>query len=62
MIIALYSAVGMFTFVTPFLIHFVTKKYVTDITFDPTSNQYTASVFNFIPTKRKVLLTFFPLK
>nr|SVE75997.1 EOG090X0CKL [Daphnia hispanica] len=54
LMVALYSAVGMFTFVTPFLIHFVTKKYVTDITFDPTTKQYEASVYRFFPTKRKI--------
>lgn len=60
MMVALYMTVGMFTFVTPFLIHFVTKKYVTDIVYDPESDQYTASVFRFIPMKRKVgLLTTF---
>ena len=52
--VALYSAVGMFTFVTPFLIHFVAKKYIADIIFDPKTNEYTASTFNFIPTKKKV--------
>ncbi len=57
LMVALYSAVGMFTFVTPFLIHFVTKKYITDITFDPKTNEYTASTYNFIPTKRKVYFT-----
>nr|SVE92629.1 EOG090X0CKL [Megafenestra aurita] len=54
MMVALYMTVGMFTFVTPFLIHFVTKKYVTDIVYDPESDQYTASVFRFIPMKRKI--------
>nr|SVE75364.1 EOG090X0CKL [Daphnia dolichocephala] len=54
LMVALYSAVGIFTFVTPFLIHFVTKKYVTDITFDPTTKEYSASVYRFLPTKRKI--------
>lgn len=31
------------------------KKYVTDIVFDPVTLQYTASVYNFFPTKRKVI-------
>ena len=55
MIVALYSAVGLFTFVTPFLIHFITKKYVTDIMFDPVTKEYTATVYNFFPTKKKVI-------
>nr|SVE73170.1 EOG090X0CKL [Ceriodaphnia reticulata] len=55
LMVALYSAVGMFTFVTPFLIHFVTKKYITDIIFDPKTNEYTASTYNLIPTKRKII-------
>nr|SVE93857.1 EOG090X0CKL [Scapholeberis mucronata] len=53
-VIALYSVVGIFTFVTPFLIHFVAKSYVTDITYDPSSTEYTASVYRFFPTKRKI--------
>jgi transmembrane protein 70 len=54
LVVALYSAVGIFTFVTPFLIHFITKKYVTDIMFDPVTEEYTASVYKFFPIKRKV--------
>ncbi len=53
-VVALYSAVGIFTFVTPFLIHFITKKYVTDIMFHPVTEEYTASVYKFFPIKRKV--------
>nr|SVE78472.1 EOG090X0CKL [Daphnia lumholtzi]SVE79100.1 EOG090X0CKL [Daphnia lumholtzi] len=54
LMVALYSAVGIFTFVTPFLIHFVTKKYVTDIMFDPATEQYQASAYKFFPIKRKI--------
>nr|SVE82148.1 EOG090X0CKL [Daphnia magna] len=54
LMVAIYSAVGIFTFVTPFLIHFVTKKYVTDIIFDPATKKYQASVYRFLPTKRKI--------
>ncbi|EFX71854.1 hypothetical protein DAPPUDRAFT_216425 [Daphnia pulex] len=54
LVVALYSAVGIFTFVTPFLIHFITKKYVTDIMFDPVREEYTASVYKFFPIKRKI--------
>jgi transmembrane protein 70 len=52
--VALCSAVGLFTFVTPFLIHFITKKYVTDIVFDPAKEEYTASVYKLFPIKKKV--------
>lgn len=54
LMVALYSFVGIFTFVTPFLIHFVTKKYVTDIVYNPSSSEYTASVYKFFPIKRQV--------
>ena len=50
------SIVGFFTFFTPFLIHYVTKKYVTEIIYDPAKEEYIATVFNFFLTKRQVIL------
>jgi len=48
------SIVGFFTFFTPFLIHYVTKKYVTEIIYDPAKEEYIATVFNFFLTKRQI--------
>lgn len=53
-LVALSSIIGFFTFFTPFLIHYVTKKYVTEIIYDPTREEYTATVLNLFLTKKKV--------
>lgn len=37
---------GFFTFVTPLLLHFITKKYVTEIYFNPKTNEYTATTIS----------------
>ena len=54
LLIAISSVVGFFTFFTPLLIHTVTKKYVTEIIYDPIKQEYTATVLNFFLTKKKV--------
>ncbi|XP_063897735.1 transmembrane protein 70 homolog, mitochondrial-like [Helicoverpa armigera] len=43
LLVALCSVVGFFTFVTPLLLHFITKKYVTEIHYDPTTSTYSAT-------------------
>lgn len=40
----------LFTFVTPFLLHFVTKKYVREILFNAESDEYTAVTYSFWAT------------
>ncbi|XP_023936496.2 transmembrane protein 70 homolog, mitochondrial [Bicyclus anynana] len=47
LIIALCSVVGFFTFVTPILLHIITKKYVTEIHYDPETSTYKATTINF---------------
>ncbi|XP_045772349.1 transmembrane protein 70 homolog, mitochondrial [Maniola jurtina] len=47
LIIALCSVVGFFTFVTPILLHIITKKYVTEIYYDPETSTYKATTINF---------------
>lgn len=49
--------VGFFTFVTPFLLNFVTKKYVTHLTYDPKSETYTAETLTFFVKKQKINFT-----
>lgn len=46
--------VGFFTFVTPFLIHVVTKKYVTELHFDPLTQEYIATTISFFLTKKQL--------
>nr|SVE70037.1 EOG090X0CKL [Eubosmina coregoni] len=53
-LIAVSSMVGVFTFMTPFLIHLVTKKYVTEIIYNPSKQEYTATILNLFLTKRKI--------
>lgn len=52
----LCGVVGFFTFVTPVLLHVITKKYVTDITFNPKTEEYTATTISFFLTKVEVIL------
>lgn len=54
LIIALCSVVGFFTFVTPLLLHYITKKYVTEIYYDPTTATYKATTINFFLAPKKV--------
>ncbi|KAL0280315.1 UNVERIFIED_CONTAM: hypothetical protein PYX00_001648 [Menopon gallinae] len=43
----LYTAFGIFTFLTPILIHMVARKYVMEITYDPTRDMYEAQTMTF---------------
>lgn len=52
--ILLCSMVGIFTFVTPFLLHFVTKKYVVDIKYNKETDEYTCITISFFLYKNKV--------
>ena len=56
LIVALCSVVGFFTFVTPVLLHIISKKYVTEIHYDPASSTYTATTINFFLAKKKVFI------
>ncbi|CAO1349979.1 unnamed protein product [Diamesa serratosioi] len=57
-VVAVCGFVGFFTFVTPFLLHLITKKYVTELDYNPSTNEYTATVISFF--LRKKLTTFKP--
>lgn len=45
---------GFFTFVTPFLLHFITKKYVIDIAYNPVTDEYTSTTISLLLLKNKV--------
>ncbi|CAH2106540.1 unnamed protein product [Euphydryas editha] len=47
LLVAICSVIGFFTFVTPLLLHFITKKYVTEIHYDPKTLTYKATTINF---------------
>lgn len=54
MAVFICSFAGFFTFVTPLLLHFVTKKYVTEIHYNPATEEYVATTINIILQKVRV--------
>jgi hypothetical protein len=54
-VVALFGFVGFFTFVTPILLHMITKKYVTYIYFDSSTGNYSAICLTFFLRKKKVI-------
>ncbi|CAK1547088.1 unnamed protein product [Leptosia nina] len=57
LLIALCSVVGFFTFITPILLHIITKKYVTEIHYDPDTSTYKATTYNFFIMPKQVEFT-----
>ncbi|XP_314994.5 transmembrane protein 70 homolog, mitochondrial [Anopheles gambiae] len=53
MIVAVCGFAGFFTFVTPILLHLVTKRYITDLHYDPSKQQYTATTITFFLQREK---------
>ncbi|KAL7733763.1 hypothetical protein ACLKA6_011490 [Drosophila palustris] len=53
MAVFLCTVGGFFTFVTPLLLHFVTKKYVTELHYNPDTEEYTATTISLILLKIK---------
>jgi len=53
--IAVFGMVGFFTFGTPFLIHLIAKKYVTELIYDPQSDTYQAGTWSFFMRKKKTV-------
>lgn len=52
--IATGSFIGFFTFVTPLLIHWITKKYVTRLEYDPERDIYSATILTFFLREKKI--------
>ncbi|XP_038211683.1 transmembrane protein 70 homolog, mitochondrial [Zerene cesonia] len=57
LLVALCSVVGFFTFVTPILLHLVTKKYVTEMHYDPSTSTYRATTISFFLIPKKLDFT-----
>ncbi|KAH8294387.1 hypothetical protein KR054_011793 [Drosophila jambulina] len=53
MAVFLCSVGGFFTFVTPLLLHFITKKYVTELHYNPQTEEYTATTISLLLQKIK---------
>lgn len=54
-VVALFGFVGFFTFVTPLLLHMITKKYVTHIYFNSDTEMYSAVCLNFFLREKMVI-------
>lgn len=54
MVIFLCGFAGFFTFVTPLFLHFITKKYVSEIHYNAAQQQYTATTISFLLMKNEV--------
>lgn len=52
--VLLCSVAGLFTFVTPVLLHLVTKKYVIDIKYNKQTDEYTCMTVSFFLFENKV--------
>lgn len=59
MVVFLCGFVGFFTFVTPFLLHFISKKYVTEMFYNSEKNEYTANTITLFLTKKEVRFYFY---
>lgn len=53
-IVAICGFVGFFTFVTPFLLHVITKRYVTELHYDTLTKEYIATIITFFLLKKQV--------
>lgn len=56
-IVAAYTAIGFFTVVTPILLHFITKKYVTHLYYNQNTNTYIAKTVNFFCVTKQTEFT-----
>jgi hypothetical protein len=54
MVVALCGFVGFFTFVTPLLLHWITKKYITELHYDEQKDEYIATTITFFLRQKKV--------
>ncbi|XP_026752160.2 transmembrane protein 70 homolog, mitochondrial [Galleria mellonella] len=54
LLVAVCSVVGFFTFITPILLHVITKKYVTEIEYDDATSTYKASTVNFFLVRKEI--------
>ncbi|XP_056634112.1 transmembrane protein 70 homolog, mitochondrial [Diorhabda sublineata] len=56
-IVAAYTAIGFFTVVTPILLHFITKKYVTHLNYKKDTDSYVAKTVNFFCVTKETEFT-----
>lgn len=58
LVIAACSFVGIFTFVTPVLLHYITKKYITHLDYKPDTKTYVATTVNFFSMLKEVSMIY----
>lgn len=58
MVLFLCSFAGFFTFVTPALLHFVAKKYVTHMHYNSATDEYVATTISFFMRRKDVRLLY----
>lgn len=56
--IGVCTIAGFFTFITPILIHLVTRKYVTSIEYNEKEDEYSATVISFFLKPKKASVNF----
>lgn len=56
LIVGICSFVGFFTLVTPFLLHYITKKYVTKLVYKPDTKTYVATTLTLLNMSKEVNL------
>ena len=54
LVLAAGSFISFFTLATPFLIHFVSKKYVTELYYNRQDDSYTAVTYSILLRQKKV--------
>lgn len=57
LIVAVCGILGIFTFVTPVLLHLITRKYVTEIWYDESTGKYTATTLTFFMREKDLEFT-----
>lgn len=57
--ILLCGVAGIFTFVTPFLLHLITKKYVAELDFKPNTDEYKATIISIVLRRIEVNIIYF---
>lgn len=54
--VLLCGVAGIFTFVTPVLLHLITKKYVVELDFNPKTDEYKATIISIVLRRIEVIL------
>lgn len=56
--IGICTITGIFTFITPVLIHLVTRKYVTSLEYNKITDEYIATIYTFFLQKKEACILY----